>query len=137
MYMGSVITSFLGRLLLIPIALSGVCLSMVVGVPMVGAMELVEQVGNSNAFHHDMGIVGTQDHDDQSGCCKTVRMEHDVDAITPDNAKLLVTFLTMNMSWAIPSFYWHEEAPSFLKTSLDPPSFRAQSFLTGTVIKRE
>jgi len=135
--MGSIIPSFLGRLLLIPIALSGVCLSMVVGVPMAGAMEPVEQVGNSNAFHHDMGIVGTQDHDDQSGCCKTVRMEHDTEAITPDSVKLLVTFLAIEMLWVAPSSFSYQEILPFLKNSLDPPSFRPQSFLTGTVIKRE
>ena len=35
-----VFASLMGRLLIIPVALSGVCLSMLFGVPMAGAMEI-------------------------------------------------------------------------------------------------
>lgn len=81
--------SLMGRLLIIPVALSGVCLSMLFGVPMAGAMEMDQTAMQADvSSQHEMVAAGNQDHGTQPGCCTGARMEHDTKAATSDQGKV-------------------------------------------------
>ena len=133
------ITTFapiLGRLLIIPVALSGVCLSILFGVPMVGAMEPTQQVVSIDASDsHSMTVVGEQGDDTQPGCCATVRMEHDTEATTPDHGKTSVELLAADLPREV--FSWQVV---YLKSGGFPLTYQPshqQFSLIGTTIKRE
>lgn len=126
----------LGRFLLIPVALSGVCLSMLFGVPMAGAMEPTQHVMSVDASgNHSMAVVGEHGDDTQPGCCATVRMEHDTEATTPDHGKASVNFLVADLPREV--FPWQIV---YLKSAGTPLSYsppHQQFSLIGTTIKRE
>lgn len=132
----SAFAPILGRLLIIPVALSGVCLSMLFGVPMAGAMEPTWQVMSVGASgHHSMTVIEDQGDDTQPGCGATVRMEHDTQATPPDHGKASVNFLVADLPREL--FSWRIV---YLKSAGTPLSYRPphqQFSLTGTTIKRE
>lgn len=81
--------SLMGRLLIIPVALSGVCLSMLFGVPMAGAMEMDQATMQADVTNqHEMVAAGNLDHGTQPGCCTAARMEHDTKAAASDQGKV-------------------------------------------------
>lgn len=126
----------MGRLLIIPVALSGVCLSMLFGVPMAGAMETSEPMMSANvSTEHRMAVVENQDQGTQLGCCATVRMEHDIEATTPDQGKASVVSFVAYMPRAVVT--WR---PDYVETTLIPQnhiSLHQQFSLTGIIFKRE
>ncbi|MBI4592410.1 hypothetical protein HY733_03120 [Candidatus Uhrbacteria bacterium] len=132
----SAFAPIIGRFLLIPVALSGVCLSMLFGVPMAGAMEPTQQVMSIDDLdNHSMTVVEDQGDKTQPGCCTTVRMEHDTEATAPDHGKTSVNFLVADLPREI--FSWQIVYLKSAQTtrSYSPPH---QPFsLIGTIIKRE
>lgn len=134
--MVSTLAPILGRFILIPVALSGVCLSMLFSVPMASAMEGEHvSAGAAVSVGHTMVIVENQDHETQPECCVSVRMEHDTRATASDSVKTLVgsfaaDLLHETFPWRI--VYWESaRAPLGYQSSHQPFS------LIGTTIKRE
>ncbi|MBI4598911.1 hypothetical protein HY734_01795 [Candidatus Uhrbacteria bacterium] len=100
--MESRLTSFIGRFLIIPIALSGVCLSMLFGIPMAGAMKMDQlSINTAIPYDHEMVVRESQDHGTQAGCCTGVRMEHDTEATTPDHPNAFVGFFVADLTRAL------------------------------------
>ena len=132
----SAFAPIIGRFLLIPVALSGVCVRMLFGVPLAGAMEPTQQVMSIDASgNHSMTVVGEQGDDAQPGCCATVRMEHDTEATPPDHGKASVDLLAADLPREL--FPWQIV---YLKSGGFPLTYQPphqQFSLTGITIKRE
>ena len=129
------LVSMSGRLLIIPVALSGICLSMLFGVPMTQAMDSkMFSIRVDVPIEHEMGAIQYQDSETQPGCCATVRMQHDTDATVPDQDAFFVSFTT-DLPNEIPTRHigYAEEKTS--SSDYHPP--HRPFSLTGTTIKRE
>lgn len=134
--MGLGLISLAGRLLIIPVALSGVCLSMLFGVPMASAMTADQPaMGMSESSDHEMVIVENQDQGSQPACCATVRMEHDTEAATPSPEKTPTVSLIADVPKE--TAVWKFEGIALVWAP--PNSFLLhQPFsLTGIIFKRE
>lgn len=128
--------SLMGRLLIIPAALSGVCLSMLFGVPMAGAMEIDKPVMSADiSDDHGMIVVENQDQGSQSACCAIVRMEHDIEATTPDRGKTPVTYFVADMPRE--SVTWKLDHVESTQISPSPFTLHQQFSLIGIIFKRE
>ncbi len=131
-----VFASLMGRLLIIPVALSGVCLSMLFGVPMAGAMEPQEQmVSIEDLGGHSMVVGETSADAQQPGCCATVRMEHDTVATASNTGKTPNVFVVADLPREMFSQAVVHEPLVVKSLSHQPP--HPQFSLTGTTIKRE
>ncbi len=129
-------TALIGRLLFIPVALSGVCLSLLFGVPMAGAMEPQEHmVTIEDSDGHSMHMTETSADTQQPECCATVRMEHDTNATTPGNSKTPNMFVVVDLSREICSWVIVHVPLGIKSLSHQPP--HPQFSLIGTTIKRE
>ena len=131
-----VFASLMGRLLIIPVALSGVCLSMLFGVPMAGAMEIDQPVMSASvSVEHGMATVENQDQGSQPACCATVRMEHDTEATTPSQGKTLVVSFVADMPRETAT--WKFEDVGLAWTPPSSFSLHQPFSLTGIIFKRE
>ena len=126
----------MGRLLIIPIALSGVCLSMLFGVPMAGAMEMDQTTMRADvSSQHQMVVVGNQDHGTQPGCCTATRMEHDTKAATFDQGKTHPTSCVADVP-RDPTVQQFDDITSAW-VPLQSLSLHQPFSLTGIIFKRE
>lgn len=128
--------SLMGRLLIIPVALSGVCLGMLFGVPMAGAMEMDQATIQADvSSQHQMVVVGNQDHGTQPGCCTGARMEHDTKAAPSDQGKVHPTSCVAD----VPHDSVVQQFDDVKSGWVPPRSFSPhQPFsLTGIIFKRE
>lgn len=134
--MGLEFTSLIGRLLIIPVALSGMCLSMLFGVPMAGAMTMDQTVMSMEiSDDHEMIVIEGQEQGSQPACCATVRMEHVTQATTPSPEKSPAISFVANMSRE--TVTWRSD---FVNSTWIPPSpfpLHQQFSLTGIIFKRE
>lgn len=129
-------TSLMGRLLIIPLALSGVCLGMLFGVPMAGAMTTDQAMMAANdSSDHAMVVVQNQDQGSQPACCATVRMEHDIKATTQSSEKTPTVSIIADVPKEIAVRKFEDAASAWAP----PNSFLLhQPFsLTGIIFKRE
>lgn len=129
-------TSLIGRLLIIPIALSGVCLSMLFGVPMTGAMTTDQTVMTMGVpDDHGMSVVENQDQESQPACCIAVQMEHETKATTLNQRKLPVVSFVADMpkEATIRKF----EGAVSVWAPQNPLSPNQPFSLTGIIFKRE
>lgn len=128
--------SLLGRLLIIPVALSGVCLSMLFGVPMARAMEMDQTTIRADVFsQHQMVVVGNEDHGTQPGCCTATRMEHETKAATADQGKVHPTSYVADVPHDPAVQQFDDVEPAWV-----PPrslSLHQPFSLTGIIFKRE
>ncbi|MBI4435077.1 hypothetical protein HY630_00230 [Candidatus Uhrbacteria bacterium] len=131
----STLAPILGRFILFPVALSGVCLSMLFGVPMARAMEpATKDLNVDPSGSHSMAIVEILGDTDQPGCCATVRMQHDADATVPDQDASFVS-CTTDLPNKISTRYI-----GYTEEETSPPDYHPPHrpfSLTGTTIKRE
>lgn len=126
----------MGRLLIIPVALSGVCLSMLFGVPMVGAVEMGQPIMSVDVSgEHRMVVVENQDQGSQPACCATVRMEHDTAATTPDQGKTPATSFVEDMPKE--TVAWKFEGVASVWTPSNSLSTHQPFSFTGIIFKRE
>ena len=130
--------SFIGRLLIIPVVMSNVCLSLIVGIPMTHAMEPVQTLTDtrlSSHQTHQLPTVETQTQNEEPGCCTRVQMQHDTKAIVPDQDKTVIDPIIATVL--------REVIPGYI-SSLQPPEIFLDRYtphqpfsLTGIIIKRE
>ena len=128
--------ALIGRLLIIPIMLSGVCLSMLFGVPVAEAMGTDQPMMSANVSGgHRMDIVENQGQESQPVCCVTVRMEHDPEATTPSQEKPHAVSSPAD----IPHETVPQKFPALESTWIPPgpPSLHQQFSLIGIIFKRE
>lgn len=134
--MGLGFASLMGRLLIIPAALSGMCLSMLFGVPMADAVEIDRLVTGVNvSVGQRMTVVENQDQASQLACCATVRMEYDTEATTSDPGKLSPASFAADMPRE--AVIWK---PDYVKSTWIPPNLftlHQQFSLIGIIFKRE
>lgn len=126
----------MGRLLVIPVAFSGMCLSMLFSIPMAGAMiidQTVMSMGTSD--DHGMIVIENQEQGSQPVCCTTVRMEHDTEATAPDQGKTPVTSFVVDTpkETSVGKF----EGAASVWTPPDTLSPHQPFSLTGIIFKRE
>lgn len=128
--------SLIGRLLLIPLALGSVCLSALFGTPMAQAMESAPQTMHAAApADHATSFLKMEVRAERVDCCVALRAEHDTAATAPTQEKSTATSLVADL----PHTAFPPRTVCLNSTALSPndPSSRPQSFLTGTIIKRE
>ncbi len=130
------VASLLGRILVVPVALSGVCLSMLFGISMVGAMERDQpMMSNDVSGEQGMSVVEYQDHGSPSSCCETVRMEHDTEATTPDQGKTPMVYVVGDIPKKTETCHFEGSAPVKPPLSFFFP--HQPVCLIGTIFKRE
>jgi hypothetical protein len=126
----------MGRLLIIPVALSGVCLSMLFGVPMAGAMTIDQTVMSMDIpDDHGMNVVENQDQGSQPACYAVVRMEHETEATTPDQGKTSVVSFVADIPRE--AAVWKLEGTASVWIPPNPLSPHQPFSLTGIIFKRE
>ena len=126
----------LGRLLIIPVALSGACLSLLFGVPVAQAMETENTVVSSEMLgEHGVTVADDQREESQPGSCAPVRMEHDTQATAPGHAETSVGFLVADLPHGADAWQIVFSEPA--RTPLDSLSPHPPFSLIGIMIKRE
>src|SRR3989339_252367 len=130
--MKSTFKTFIGPYLVIPVALSGVCLSLLVGIPMVHAAKIDQQILPTHKMSEQtMSMTKTQDHEKQPGCCSSVQMEHDTAAMTSKQEETVINLFLVDFPCT--THPCERVQKKSLKTPSDhPPSFQPFS-LTGTI----
>ncbi|MBI4256836.1 hypothetical protein HY626_02150 [Candidatus Uhrbacteria bacterium] len=133
--MESVFVPLFGRLLIMSLALSGICLNMLFGAAVAQAMDSEMSLMYVDDFiAHEMVVMHSPTDEPQPKCCTSIRMQHNTDATVPNQNAPFVSFTTdlpIAMSTR-PIQYTKQETAS----SDHHPPHRPFS-LTGTTIKRE
>lgn len=134
--MGIGFASIMGRLLIIPVALSGMCLSMIFGAPMAEAATTNQPtIHASLSNEHGMILVQSQEQEPHAACCATVQMEHNSETTTPTLKQTPVLFFATD----IPPETRAREPNNTEPTGIPPSSLSLhQPFsLIGIIGKRE
>lgn len=134
--MGIEFAFLMGRVLIIPVALSGVCLSMLSGIPIVYAMEMDQTMMRAGvSSQHEMAVFKNQDHGTQSGCCTTARMLHDTKVATSEQGKAYAVSCIADVPHDLITQQFDDlESTRIPRSHL---SLHQQFSLTGTIFKRE
>lgn len=133
-------TRFLGRILLVPVALSGICFGLLLGIPMTRAAGVpLTHVMDAHAGHiYAASVEADSPTATDAGCCAEVRMEHGTDATVPDHkthetpAEALVAAILSPVTISS-----HLTAPPISGIPPEPPPYLRPSFLAKTLLKRE
>lgn len=131
---------FLGHVLLVPIALSGICFGWLLGIPMARAADIpLTHVMDAHVeYDHTIAVevYGTAPTD--MDCCAELRMEHGTDATVP-HRKTQETMGEMFVAATLPHAAVQKHVTSSLMRSIPPdqPRLFHPLFLAKTLVKRE
>lgn len=136
--MVSLLATTLGRLLIVPVALSGVCLTMLLGTPMAHAMSPTDSHGAASihimAGDHVSVMVVDADQAQGANCCLSAKQQHEA-GVTASHEPTKINF-----ALKVDSATEASRFPVEILRSIGPPpgplDFSTIT-LTGTTIKRE